>query len=250
MSSEEQLLKAVFHDTYRLERPEQVLHWLRRLRDRARLLTAYPERGGDLRVTAIVELDERTGVVHIDGFDGCCPESGDAPTFRLLGREGGVYVGLKGRALVTDGQKGGLYRFDHGGHIWIMQRRAHFRAQMPPGASVFCEFILEDGQAFKMRLDDVSQGGIGGTLTMQDFDSSIMPFEPGKPVTELRFTLPGETDIRCAGRIANVREVSRGSRRDWVIGVQFDGLSLPCERLISRYVRTRERVQRQRDRGY
>lgn len=251
MLPEGQLLQTVFHDAYLLQNHEQVLYWLRRLCKEARLLTVHGAEGDELRVTSIVGIDEKACLVLIDRFQGQGKEPDSFEFLRLIGRGGGVYIGLQGHVVgMEEHSSGEVYRFDFGACIWVLQRRAHFRSRVPPSSNACCEIILPDGETIEFRVNDVSQGGVGGMLLIEESDSDSAQLETGSPVLEGELKLPGEPEIRFSGRVAHLHQVVRGGRRWWVLGLRFDDLDAEFERLIARYVRSREREQRRRDRGF
>ena len=250
MSTKDPLLNVVFQDKFRQDSAAHVLSRLQGLRDRARLLTVYSEHSAVQRVTSVMEVDTKTSAIQIDGFDGCCPDSGRSPLFWLLGRDNGVYVGLRGQVISKPGRsQDGLYSFDYEGCLWVMQRRGKFRVRIAPSARVVCELTLKTGQSLTIQLIDISEGGIGGVVLSDEFSPDNAPVATGDAIEQMRFTLPGDGLITAPGKIASVRPGARGVEPGWVIGIAFEGLSLPCEHRIGRFVRGREREQRRRERG-
>ena len=204
-------------------------------------------------MTSVVEIDEKSGLVFIEGVKEMEKVVENHAFLRLLGREGGVHIGLQGRVVALEKRPDGVFwSLDCAGDIWVMQRRAHFRARVPASSKSYCEMAFPDGQTLEIRLTDMSQGGAGGILPFpgEGLDFEELPLDAGTPISAGTLKLADGVEIAFSGRVANVRWASRDERRWCVVGIEFDRVNPELERLISRFIRSWEREQRRRERGY
>jgi|GEM_PF-3091377 len=257
MSAEQQFLKQLFAERFRVRNPDMARVRIRHLIDAARVLSVEPDRGDDtgggaVHVTVILGEDAAGPAVFLDPFrreDGAIPET-PGGRFRLIGRDGGVYVGLRGE--VTEGvtwRGGAAWRFAYDGHLWVLQRRAYYRVELPPKPESICELTLPDGAVLKARMADISLGGLGGRLVRPPDSDDELP-SAGVTLDAIRFTLPGSREIRCKGRLVSLRRTRREQGGHYIVGVQFTRLGLGQEQTISTFIRQREREIRRRERGF
>jgi len=258
MTTDQTFLSQLFADRFRVRDAELSRHRVRRLIESGRVLSVEPDREsgggqGPLHVTVILHDEEGSPVVLLDPFQGdggAVSEPRRDRAFRLIGRDGGLYVGLRGTIVDAVTWKGETaWRFDFGGQVWVLQRREHYRIGLPPSPATECRLTLSGGGTLVLRVTDISLGGLGGRLA-DDVSGEEARAIAGQKLDGIRFTLPGGEEIRCRGRIVNVRRAPREQGRHYLVGIQFAPLRFDQERIISAYIREREREIRRRERGY
>ena len=123
-------------------------------------------------------------------------------------------------------------------HVVRLQRREHFRIEMPRINPLILFARLPDGRLLKLPVHDISVGGAG-------VDSVDLPegVDLGTVLQNCHFALPGDSkELFFSAMVRNYRDYEmRGGQRGWRIGVQFNDLSAGDQGRIQRYIAKVER---------
>lgn len=248
---EQWLIKTLFAAEYQISSEEQVRYRLRHLADSHAQLSVYSQRSVLLHTTSVLAVGNPHSKIVLDGFarsDHGTPRTDE--DYTLIGRDLGVYVGLRGKICPPSRETcDGELWFDYGGKVWVYQRRRYYRVDLPPKEQTPIRLTDGSGSTFELSLIDLSVGGCGALVSANDVAVASLP-KPGDKLLKVQFTLPGEEPLLCVGTIANVRRWSAPKAVHYVLGIEFESLSTQSEQLILRYLRQRERVMRRRQRGF
>ncbi len=113
--------------------------------------------------------------------------------------------------------------------MFKVQRRKDLRYRLPLTSSV----LVQTPASY--RLVDISASGLSFAIDAKDGKSEL-PFSKGEEISELRFTLEGQT-FTCPAEVKSVRELSKpfpGETHH--IGVAFVGLQPGKSQLIAGYI--------------
>jgi len=236
-----------------LSNRREILFYLNILAKRRSLFTAYIDEGTCFFLTAIITVDETTGMVFLDPqhAEECNAAFGSARQITLVANLDSVKIQIRLPTLKMASLEGqNVLAASIPESILRLQRREFFRLEPPLAHPIHCKLALknENGalQTFELTLSDISGGGvclIGPTETVEYFQRDAL-------FQQCRLEIPGEGVIQVNLRVRKTVEMSdRSGRHSLRIGCEF--VNLPGARLafIERYITRIERERKARDSG-
>ncbi len=122
-----------------------------------------------------------------------------------------------------------------------LQRREHYRARTPLGASIEVSLRIGVNAVIQGELVDLSAGG----LAVRCKDLGGHNFTQGEQLSDCKLPLPGlRQPLRCTLEVRNQHNERHGGH--FLIGLAFVGLGLRQQQQVSRVVASLDRQHRQR----
>lgn len=231
----------------------EVLFYLDQLIKRRSLLTAYIDQGQQFFLTAVVAIDESTGMFFLDPehAEESKAEVGAARQITLVANLDRIKMQIRLPALLAASHQGrNVLAAPIPEAILRLQRREFFRLEPPLAHPIHCKLATSVAagtpQTFEMALADISGGGvclIGPVENAEHFPRDAL-------FQHCRLEIPGEGVIQVNLRVRKTIEMSdRNGRHSLRIGCEF--VNLPGARLafIERYITRIERERKARDSG-
>lgn len=220
--------------------PAQIRRLLDALADTRALVSAQPVPGGGLFPTAVLAVRD-DGHLLLDGHP-------DARLTRRATEARHVICVAQLDRIRIQFRLGPLRAVDEGGlsaflaplpdAVLELQRRDSFRLQIPPMHPVHCNVPRDDDAPDRLRVADLSAGGLALLATPEDPRFPLRACLPG-----CALLLPDQDPIPVALTVAHHRIESSPSGERLRIGCRFEGLPPAAERTILHYM---FRIERQR----
>lgn len=161
----------------------------------------------------------------------------------FLGHPGGIPVQFTtGPALEITHQGSPAFAVALPSRLIRLQRREHFRIDIPRGKALMFSGRLPTGEALKLPAYDISVSGLG-------LDADHLPdnLAVGQVLSACRFMLPGEArEFFFAATVRRIVERQKPTGAGyWRIGLEFDKLTPGDESRIQRYIAQIERERRE-----
>lgn len=127
-----------------------------------------------------------------------------------------------------------------------LQRRNHFRIDIPVSMPLFCDVSVKGGPALRLPVKDISAGGVA-------------LLDPGEAVTDengdvLRRCSLELTDVGTVVTNLKIKRISKKTQSDSgavrVIACEFDHLSAPGNIMVQNYIGRLDRLLNARRRGF
>ena len=236
-----------------LGNPREILFYLHILAKRRSLFTAYIDDGTDFFLTAIVAVDEATGVILLDPqhAEESNAQFASAHQITLVGNLDSVKMQIRLPALTLSNVEGqNLLSAPIPTSILRLQRREFFRLEPPLTQPIHCKLATKSAtgatQTFEFVLADISGGGVCLIVPTELAEN----FQRDALFQQCRLEIPGEGVIQVNLRVRKCIEMSdRSGLHSLRIGCEF--ANLPGARLafIERYITRIERERKARDTG-
>lgn len=234
---------------YFIRNPIEILSTLRAMERHSSVITVYLDRGDYFYLSAIVAVDEDSGLIFIDpsnqsSLNQRVNQSQQVTLSATLDR---VKIQIRLPALRASTQAGHpAFVAAIPSTILRLQRREFFRLETPHAPSLRCKFAAkrEDSiEVFDLPLFDISGGG----LSLIGKISQAEKFTLGELFQDCRLEIPGESVLSVNLRVREIFKIELANGDQQLrLGCEF--LNLPGTRLtlIERYITRLERERKAR----
>ncbi len=229
---------------YQVHSRREIINLLSNIGERHQLVSMIIHGGEEVVVTSILEVDDKSDRVILDraqnnSLNRRILESDNVEFESSLDR---VRISFSASAVTECVQSGQPALCIKIPSILIrLQRREHFRVNIPAGPASHCTIPLAD-RVYHIPMVDISGGGVA-ILDKQ----KILEIEPGYEYQDCQIQLPEIGVLHVGLQVRNWQDLSLAhgitNRR---LGCQFNGLSPSMLTLVQRYIMQLERERNAR----
>jgi len=217
---------------------------LRTLAQRADFVTAYFNSGKDMLLTRILDVDlkARRFIFDLSGHEASNVGIQKAEKVVFIAMPDGVRVQFSTNRIQStmhEGQPALSAPFPP--DLIKLQRREFFRLPTPLSSPYFCRLILNNDDALRLELRDISLGGAGMWFPATHIDL----IDLGMKFPQVVFDLGPGGVIRFDIEVRNYRSVeNRQGQTQYIVGVQFCNLSRSQEANLQKLISHLERERK------
>lgn len=167
----------------------------------------------------------------------------DSANNTFLGRPGGIPVQFStGRAVEISHEGSKAFAVAVPKLLIRLQRREHFRIEIPRGKPLMFFGRLPGGELLKLPANDISVSGLG--LNAEQLPDGLAV---DQELSNCRFMLPGESrEFFFAATVRRLVDLQKpGGAHYWRLGLQFNQLTPGDQARIQRYIAHIERERRE-----
>lgn len=232
---------------YFLNNSREIQFYLDLLAKRHNLITAHVDDGGEFFATSILAVDAENQQLFLDPAQEAADDrlALGAQRLTLLALLDRIKMQFRLPALHPVQYQGRrVYAAPLPSALLRLQRREFFRLEPPVNNPLFCNLRARDimgrEQDFKLRVTDISGGGIGLSGPVE----AIEYFPTSSHLDNCRLEIPGELTLLLNLRVRKAVEVSTSTGQH-ALRVGCEYVDLPGSRLgvIERYI---TRIERER----
>lgn len=239
-------------DKYLLRSEREIRQVLNALAEKRALVSAHAAPRNHGFPTSVIGLSEDGEHVHIDGSlnEAINRSVAECHHLTLVSQLDRIHIQFRLAGLERmelDGQV--AFRAPLPTQLLRLQRREHFRLQVPLTQSLTCTLphLREQGRIENVayRVVDISVGGLALAVPADHPD-----YRPYREYTGCRLQLPDCDPLEVRLMIRNLfRQVSPNGVESWRAGCQFTELPRGGDVLVQRYIFRMERQRSARERG-